>query len=201
MAIQRRVSRLPQWFPKSISSYSIGSMYDVHHDNQVYRAKRILTVDHVYWVTEPLKEAGMFSCFSPRTLPRILADRAGRGLEGPATWEVGHSYALVRVTLSEPPGVETMYRLNWGAGRIAKTNLTILEQDWVPPESIGGERLEGKWPATCSGEELYSMLREWDGREYDVAPSNNANCHHFIQDLIQRCTAESGHELRDRLTN
>eukprot|EP00929_Paragymnodinium_shiwhaense_P076651 TRINITY_DN39442_c0_g1_i1.p1 TRINITY_DN39442_c0_g1~~TRINITY_DN39442_c0_g1_i1.p1 ORF type:complete len:231 (+),score=19.58 TRINITY_DN39442_c0_g1_i1:87-779(+) len=167
------------------------------------RFNRIEAVERVYWCTEPLNEAGPFKEFSPRTLPRVLGARFQRGLSGPSSWEVGHSYGLVRVRLHpwacEAGGQQSrLYRLNWGRGIQHGTNLTMFEQDHVPQSKVTGERLEQDWQGTCTGEELYDLMAEWDGRVYDVSPSNNANCHHFIQDLIDRCTHARGFDENDR---
>jgi len=159
------------------------------------RQNRISKVKKVYWCSDPLNEAGDLKDFSPRTPPRWLAWRKHRGLNGPATWEIRHSYVLVDVETSplDVAGghpMEERYRLNWGQGKKHGTNLTIVQQSDVPPYRLQGERLEDMWPGTCTGDELLALLKKWDGQKYDVNPVNNRNCHHFVQDVIQKCTQE-----------
>jgi len=143
---------------------------------------------------------GRFQDLSPRTLPRWLAGRPIRGLSGPATREGGHSYAIVDVETVTLEGatVHERYRLNWGQGKLHGTNLTMFPQEGVPEQKLTGDRLEKEWDGTCTGQELYSLLKIWDGRLYDPAPRNNANCHHFVQDLIHQCTSDNGYANGDR---
>merc|ERR1711974_558258 len=111
--------------------------------------------------------------------------------------EVGHSYVLVDVALQPDPLTgrprpDERYCLNWGQGLKFGTNLSMTPQAELPPARIRGERLEADWEGTCSGRELYEFLRRWDGQEYDANPVNHRNCHHFAQEFIHACTAESG---------
>mmetsp|Transcript_86535 Transcript_86535/g.253324 ORF Transcript_86535/g.253324 Transcript_86535/m.253324 type:complete len:239 (+) Transcript_86535:86-802(+) len=180
------------------SSACSGEFVEEVHSETV---QRIEHVSRVYWCSEPLNEAGPFKFLSPRSLQRYLAFRGARKLAGPASWEAGHSYAVVDVVLSATPGAaerSERYRLNWGQGKKHGTNLSMIKHQEVPPRRIMDERLENSWPGTCSGEELYVLLQRWDGRQYDAAPSNNRNCHHFVQELIQQCTPERGYGHGDR---
>ncbi|CAJ1434972.1 unnamed protein product [Effrenium voratum] len=121
------------------------------------KLERVKKVTRVYWCSEPLNELGQLKVLSPRSLPRWLAMRASRELEGPASWELGHSFALVDVELS-PEAEEgrsfERYRLNWGAGRHHNMNLLIERQERVPSRQLTGERLEKDYPGTCTGREL-----------------------------------------------
>lgn len=203
ITFRRRAPISRWWFPRSLASSKFESSFEELQDACHEQFQRIEKVEKVYWCTEPLNEVGALKdVISPRTLPRILADRKGRGLIGPATWEVGHSYALVKVKFYEgidsDSGQSKMYRLNWGQGRKSGTNLTIREQCLIPEAKITGERLEDHWNGNCSGDQLYSFLKKWDGREYDAAPSNNRNCHHFVQELLEQCTSEHGYDFGDR---
>ncbi|CAJ1400747.1 unnamed protein product [Effrenium voratum] len=153
------------------------------------KLERVKKVTRVYWCSEPLNELGQLKVLSPRSLPRWLAMRASRELEGPASWELGHSFALVDVELS-PEAEEgrsfERYRLNWGAGRHHNMNLLIERQERVPSRQLTGERLEK------------DLLQRWDGQPYDANAANNRNCHHFVQELIHTCTRHAGHEDTDR---
>ena len=201
----RQRARLLGGFPLSISSSSasLDSLLDETEEIQSHLVQRVKGVTKVYWCSQPLNELGVFSMFSPRWLPRRLAWRRSRELEGPATWELGHSYAIVDVELhpeaAQLSGHELeRYRLNWGAGRRVGTNLVIERQDQLPETRIMGDRLEKSYPGTCTGEELHGFLRKWDGQAYDVNVANNRNCHHFVQELIHACTRHAGHEDTDR---
>ena len=157
--------------------------------------QRVAFVKRVYWCSEPLNELGLFRFVSPRWLPRRLAWRRSRELEGPASWELGHSYAMVDVVLAEG---EERYRLNWGAGKRSATNLVIEKKEHLPESRIMGDRLEKVYEGTCTGQELYDFLLRWDGAKYDANAANNRNCHHFVQELIHACTRHAGHDALDR---
>ena len=177
--------------PWSSSSFSSGG-----YGESLQHVQRVRMVRKVYWCSEPLNELGIFKWLSPRWLPRRLAWRSSRELEGPASWELGHSYALVDVELEDQSSER--YRLNWGAGRRVGTNLVIEKRDGLPEVRIRGDRLEKAYVGTCTGEELYSFLLSWDGATYDANAANNRNCHHFVQELIHACTRHAGHEDMDR---
>merc|ERR1711924_321114 len=82
-----------------------------------------------------------------------------------------------------------LWRVGWGRGRKTGANVIVEQKSVIlPPSQIMGERLERAWPGTCSGDQLLSFLKKWDGREYDVNPGNGRNCHHFVQDMLQTCT-------------
>lgn len=187
--------------PLGLESLAVSSSPGGPPAVELEQVLRIKQVTRVYWCSSPFEELGPhLSKLSPRTLPRKVSMRESRGLAGPATWEIGHSYALVDVEVGEDRPSQLRYRLNWGQGKRHGTNLSMLpHSDPLPEHRVRGERLEMAWQGTCSGSELYQLLKEWDGRVYDAAPSNNRNCHHFMQDLIHQCTAERGFdETRDR---
>eukprot|EP00930_Biecheleria_cincta_P059729 TRINITY_DN45454_c0_g1_i1.p1 TRINITY_DN45454_c0_g1~~TRINITY_DN45454_c0_g1_i1.p1 ORF type:complete len:221 (+),score=19.78 TRINITY_DN45454_c0_g1_i1:72-734(+) len=194
--------KLPETFRRSWFASSSGTSTSAEAPVPIepQMIQRIKRVTKVYWCSDPFNEMGRFRDLSPRTLPRWLAGRHSRGLSGPATWEGGHSYAIVDVeTVSPETGTaHERYRLNWGQGKMHGTNLTMFPEEHLPEQKLTGDRLEKAWEGTCTGEELYSLLKSWDGRLYDSAPSNNGNCHHFVQDLIHQCTSDSGYALGDR---
>ncbi|CAK9061539.1 unnamed protein product [Durusdinium trenchii] len=205
--LQRVTSRVLQRVPPVQSPFSLSpscpSPGDQTQEIQSHMVERVKGVTKVYWCSQPLNELGAFKVLSPRWLPRRLAWRQSRELEGPATWELGHSYAIVDVELlpeaAKLSGQSSeRYRLNWGAGRRVGTNLAIERQDHVPESKIMGDRLEKVYPGTCTGKELHNFLKKWDGSTYDANAANNRNCHHFMQELIHACTRHAGHEDADR---
>mmetsp|Transcript_14698 Transcript_14698/g.46230 ORF Transcript_14698/g.46230 Transcript_14698/m.46230 type:complete len:233 (+) Transcript_14698:68-766(+) len=199
-----RLPRLSPWllrWLRSSASDSASSYVVVGKELREYA--RIARIREVHWCSSPFDELGGLRNLSPRTLPRLLALRPGRGLAGPASWEGGHSFAVVSVDYApdpaRPDATEPQgFRLNWGQGKRHGTNLSMIPVDGLPRAQITDERLERTWQATCSPDELFELLERWDGRTYDAAPSNNRNCHHFVQDLIHRCTHDRGYGSGDR---
>eukprot|EP00931_Biecheleriopsis_adriatica_P004098 TRINITY_DN105816_c0_g1_i1.p1 TRINITY_DN105816_c0_g1~~TRINITY_DN105816_c0_g1_i1.p1 ORF type:complete len:230 (-),score=14.92 TRINITY_DN105816_c0_g1_i1:70-759(-) len=195
------------FFPDWLRSRSLGSDLSYYsHLVSVAQAplefEKIKRISRVNWCTSPFDEMGPLRNTSPRTLPRWLALRQTRGLAGPATWEGGHSYAIIEVeyvdAYSGSPPEPRKFRLNWGQGLKFGHNLTMTPISDIPAKQLTGDRLENSWEATCSPKELLQFLKRWDGREYDAAPSNNRNCHHFAQELIEQCTSERGYGIGDR---
>lgn len=197
----------PRRYSRFLSSSANTSLPSSTLEPKMPGENRFLMVRRVYWCSDPLNEAGELRDLSPRTGPRWLALRRPRGLTGPATWEVGHSYVVVDLELKPDAERQTpvidgaedgsgdlsnveRYRLNWGRGLKSGTNLTITPHGALPPSRLAGERLERTWSGTCTAEELMTLLGDWDGETYDVHPANNRNCHHFVQNVIQQCTAE-----------
>mmetsp|Transcript_120202 Transcript_120202/g.256527 ORF Transcript_120202/g.256527 Transcript_120202/m.256527 type:complete len:227 (+) Transcript_120202:179-859(+) len=192
MPPQRGLRRLLQ-SPASVGSTgaSIGSPTAASAPRAV-RENRVDRVQGVHWCSEPLKEAGRLENLSPRSAPRINLILEGKS--GPSAFEVGHSYVIAEVLTRPEPGSEAsreeLWRFNWGQGIKSGTNLTVVQDGVrIPPTQITGERKEAWFPGTCSGEKLLAFLQKWDGREYDVNPTNKRNCHHFVQDFLQTCTS------------
>lgn len=201
LSFERRIGGLSLWLA-NLGWFRSAASCDVVSPSQAMRVEkvfRIQSVKNVFFCTEPFDEAGRYlRHFCPRALLRW-----GRWLDkraGPAGGEIGHSYVILEVDmLPDSPSADAtakpeFLRLNWGQGIKYGSCLTVFAGAKIPPRNITGERLERKWPATCSGEELVAMLTKWNLREYDVNPANLRNCHHFVQDVIQQCTsADTGY--------